>query len=93
MKRNFLPDYVGISLTKSQFCFCTGLTPYRLRQILKESPERWQKLGLSHYDKYLMPSVVSELLAQTGLHIDLDLYAQYVAGQRGIDSLQIGVRV
>lgn len=86
MKRNFLPDFVGISMTKSQFCFCTGLTPYKLRTILNNSPEKWKRLGYHKWDKLLMPAVVRELCAQTGLHVDIDYYAQYVAGQRGITS-------
>ena len=34
MKRNFLPEFVGISMTKSQFCFATGCSPYKLRCLL-----------------------------------------------------------
>lgn len=83
MKRNFLPDYVGISMTKSQFCFATGCSPYRLRTILHANPQKWERLGLRKWDKLLMPSVVRELLAVTGLRIDIDYYTQYVAGQRG----------
>lgn len=33
-----------------------------------------------------MPAVVEELLAVTGLRINLDYFTQYVAGQRGIPS-------
>lgn len=33
-----------------------------------------------------MPAVVRELLADTGLRIDIDYYTQYVAGQRGLNS-------
>lgn len=84
MKRNFLPDYVGISMTKSQFCFSTGLSPYRLRVLLSENPEKWRRLGYHKWDKLLMPAVIRELLAVTGLRIDIDYYSQYVAGQRGI---------
>lgn len=86
MQRNFLPDFIGISMTKSQFCFCTGCTPYRLKQIIKKKDNKYKRLGLTKYDKYLMPAVVRELLADTGLRIDTDYYAQYVAGQRGIPS-------
>lgn len=86
MKRNFLPEYVGISMTKSQFCFATGLTPYKLRQILLASPDKWKRLGYNKWDKLLMPAVVRELLAVTGLQVDIDYYTQYVAGQRGIRS-------
>lgn len=86
MKRNFLPEFVGISMTKSQFCFCTGCTPYRLKRIFKEKEAKYNRLGVTKYDKLLMPSVIMELLSDTGLRIDLDLYAQYVAGQRGIMS-------
>lgn len=86
MKRNFLPDYVGIAMTKSQFCFATGCSPYHLRQVLHATPKKWEQLGLHKWDKLLMPAVVRELLATTGLRIDLDYYTQYVAGQRGIKS-------
>lgn len=86
MKRNFLPPYVGIAMTKSQFCFATGLTPYKLRTILLETPQKWHRLGYRKWDKLLMPGVVRELLEVTGLRIDADYYAQYVAGQRGARS-------
>ena len=86
MKRNFLPEFVGISMTKSQFCFATGLTPYKLRNILLSNPRKWEKLGYQKWDKLLMPNVVRELLAVTGLKVDIDYYTQYVAGQRGIAS-------
>lgn len=84
MKRTFLPDFVGIAMTKSQFCFATGCTPYKLRCILLKTPAKWQKLGYNKWDKLLMPAVVRELLAATGLKIDVDYYTQYIAGQRGI---------
>jgi len=87
MKRNFLPNYVGISMTKSQFCFATGCTPYRLRCILQENPQKWERLGVRKWDKLLMPAAVRELLAITGLRIDVDYYTQYIAGQRGHASI------
>lgn len=83
MKRNFLPAFVGISMTKAQFCFATGCTPYKLKQIMKQKATKYKKLGVGQYDKLLMPAVVRELCADTGLHIDVDYYTQYVAGQRG----------
>lgn len=83
MIRNFLPPMIGISMTKSQFCFATGCTPYRLKQIIEQRSAKYERLGLRKYDKMLMPIVVMELLADTGLQIDIDLYAQYIAGQRG----------
>lgn len=86
MKRHFLPDFVGISMTKSQFCFATGCTPYRLRLLLQEKKSKYEALGVRKWDKLLMPSAVRELLADTGLRIDLDYFTQYVAGQRGIVS-------
>lgn len=82
MKRNFLPPFVGIAMTKSQFCFATGCSPYRLRCLLKEKAGKYERLGLKTWDKLLMPSVVRELCNDTGLSVDLDYYAQYVAGQR-----------
>ena len=86
MKRNFLPDFVGISMTKGQFCFSTGCTPYKLKQTIAAKPEKYRRLGLGKYDKLLMPNVIRELCADTGLRVDLDYYAQYVAGERGVTS-------
>lgn len=83
MKRNFLPEFVGISMTKSQFCFSTGLTPYKLRCLLTENAKKYERLGYRKWDKLLMPAVIRELLADTGLRIDVDYYAQYIHGQRG----------
>lgn len=83
MKRNFLPQYVGISMTKSQFCFSTGCTPYKLRCILKEHEAQFKKLGYNRWDKLLMPAVIRELLTLTGLRVDIDYYTQYISGQRG----------
>lgn len=82
MHTNFLPNYVGIALTKQQFCFCTGLSPYCLRRQIANNYTRYKRLGLTRYSKLLMPSVVRQLLDDTGLRIDLDLYSQYVQGQR-----------
>ena len=86
MKRNFLPDFVGIAMTKSQFCFSTGCTPYKLKQTIKKRASKYQKLGYGKYDKLLMPAVVRELCADTGLRVDIDYYTQYIAGERGISS-------
>ena len=84
MKRHFLPDFVGISMTKSQFCFSTGCSPYKLKITIEKRAEKYRRLGLGKYDKLLMPNVVRELCADTGLRVDLDYFAQYVAGQRGV---------
>lgn len=70
-------------MTKSQFCFATGLTPYKLRTLLLEKSAKYYRLGYRKWDKLLMPQVVRELLADTGLRIDVDYYTQYVAAQRG----------
>lgn len=83
MKRHFLPLGIGIAMTKSQFCFATGCTPYRLKQIIAEKAAKYQRLGLSKYDKMLMPIVVQELLADTHLRIDMGFYIQYIQGQKG----------
>ena len=83
MKRNFLPSFIGIAMTKSQFCWATGCTPYILKQTIEKRKAKYEKLGLTKYSKMLMPSVVMELLGDTGLRIDVDLYAQYISGQRG----------
>ena len=73
-------------MTKSQFCFSTGCTPYRLRRLLTEKADKYARLGVNKYDKLLMPTAVLELLNDTKLQIDLDFFTQYVAGQRGISS-------
>lgn len=86
MQRNFLPTFVGISMTKSQFCFATGCSPYKLRCILHQRAAKYERLGYQKWDKLLMPAVVRELCADTGLRIDVDYFTQYVAGQRGIRS-------
>lgn len=86
MKRNFLPPYVGISMTKSQLCFSSGISPYKLRCLLNEKAAKYERLGYRKWDKQLMPNVIREILADTGARIDIDYYTQYVAGQRGIRS-------
>ena len=86
MTRNFLPAFIGIAMTKGQFCFATGCTPYKLKQIIDKNATKYKRLGLSKYDKMLMPAVVRELCADTGLRVDVDYYTQYVAGQRGVTS-------
>lgn len=86
MQRHFLPDFIGIAMTKSQFCFSTGCSPYKLKQIIKKRETKYQRLGYKKFDKLLMPAVVRELCADTGLRIDVDYFTQYVAGQRGIKS-------
>lgn len=86
MKRNFLPPYVGIAMTKSQFCFSTGCTPYNLRKLLTAKSRKYEQLGYHKWDKLLMPAVVRELCNDTGLQVDVDYYTQYVAGQRGNSS-------
>lgn len=86
MLRNFLPEYVGIAMTKGQFCYCTGCTPYNLRKLLTAKEGKYTRLGYHKWDKMLMPAVIRELLSDTGLRIDIDYYTQYVAGQRGIRS-------
>lgn len=83
MKHNFLPPFVAISMTKAQFCYSTGITPYKLRTILNNNYSKFKKLGYNRWDKLLMPGVVEELLRMTGARINVDYYSQYVAGQRG----------
>lgn len=83
MIRNFLPQFVGIAMTKAQFCYSTGCTPYKLKRLIEKNAKKYERLGLTKYDKMLMPAVVRELCADTGLRIDVDYYTQYVAGQRG----------
>lgn len=76
-------------MTKSQFCFCTGCTPYRLRTLLTSRADKYKRLGVNKWDKLLMPNAIMELLADTGLQIDVDLYSQYVNGQKKICNVQL----
>lgn len=76
MKRNFLPPMIGISMLKSQFCFCTGCTPYQLRKLLHENMPTLSRLGYTPNAKLLMPSVILWLCEHTGLQIDMDLLWQ-----------------
>lgn len=69
-------------MTKSEFCFATGCSPYRLRCFLSDKSAKYSRLGYHKWDKLLMPPVVRELCADLGLRVDVDYYAQYVAGNR-----------
>ena len=82
MQRNFLSSVVGISMTKSEFSFATGCSPYRLRCFLKANEKKYARIGYHRWDKLLMPAVVRELCADLGLQVDIDYYTQYVAGTR-----------
>lgn len=82
MQRNFLPAQIGIAMTKAEFCYATGLTPYKLRKLLQEKSVKYRKLGVTKWDKLLMPAAVRELCDDTGLQIDIDYYMQYVEGIR-----------
>lgn len=73
---NYLPEFVGISLSKAEFCYCTGCTPYLLRKICRENYVQLVKRGYTKFAKLLMPSVVLYLCDITGYRIDLDLYYQ-----------------
>lgn len=83
MKHHFLPAGIAIAMTKQQFAFATGLSPYKLRKFLEDNAEHFAKLGYTKWDKLLMPAVTEEICAMTGLEINLDFFGQYVAGQRG----------
>lgn len=83
MKRAFLPQGIGIAITKSQFCFSTGCSPYKLKCTIEKRKDKYRRLGLGKYDKLLMPSVVQELLSDTGLRIDMQYYIQYLKGKKG----------
>lgn len=83
MKHHFLPFGVAISMTKQQFSFATGISPYKLRKLLTENADHFAKLGYTKWDKLLMPNVTEEICRMTGAQINVDFFAQYVAGQRG----------
>lgn len=68
----FLPSIMAISIHKGEFCYCTGLSPYKLKQLIKKHEPQLKKLGYGKYDKILMPNVTMYLLKVTGLSIDID---------------------
>lgn len=71
-----LPAFMSVSIHKGEFCYCTGLSAYKLKQFIKANAEDLRKLGYSQYDKILMPNVVQYILRKTGLRIDLDRLAE-----------------
>lgn len=73
---NYLPEFVGISMSKAEFCYCTGCTPYILRKLCLDNYAQLVKRGYTKFAKLLMPSVVLYLCDVTGYRIDLDLYYQ-----------------
>lgn len=72
----FLPSILAISIHKGEFCYCTGLTPYKLKQVIKQHEPQLKKLGYSKHDKILMPNVTMYILRVTGLAIDTDRLAE-----------------
>jgi hypothetical protein len=72
----FLPSILAISIHKGEFCYCTGLSPYKLKQVIKQHEQQLKRLGYSKYDKILMPNVTMYLLQVTGLAIDTDRLAE-----------------
>lgn len=82
MIRNYLPPQVGIALHKQEFCYCSGITPYRLRKLCKEHAPQLARRGYKPNDKVLMPQAVLYLLDVTGLQIDMNLYYQITGASR-----------
>lgn len=85
MKRHFLPQGIAIAMTKQQFCFATGCSPYKLRNLLQKNADKYARIGYNKYDKLLMPIVVDQLLSDTRLRISQDYYIQYIRGQKGYE--------
>lgn len=74
--KNYLPQMIGIALSKSEFCFCVGMSPYYLRKLLKEHETTLATMGYNKWQKLLPPRIVLYLCEITGLQIDVDLYHQ-----------------
>lgn len=67
--KNYTSLISSVSLTKQEFSYVTGITPYRLRVCIHKSLNDLKKRGYSQYDKTLMPPVVSYLLQKYGLEL------------------------
>lgn len=73
----------SVSLTKQEFAYVTGITPYRLRCCIKKELTKLQRLGYSQYDKTLMPPAVSYLLQKYGLQLNDEQMKNVLRGQVG----------
>lgn len=76
---NYLPDIIAPQMHKGEFCYCTGLSRYKLTNILHANADKLARLGYHKYDKILMPNVVRWLCDYTGLAIDFELFCQCYA--------------
>lgn len=74
----FLPSFVSTSMHKGEFCYCTGLSPYKLKKLIKQHEKALTKIGYSKYDKVLMPIVVSFLCQKSGLRVDMNRLAECI---------------
>lgn len=72
----FLPAFMAISIHKGEFCYCTGLSPYKLKKVIKQHEDKLKRLGYSQYDKILMPNVSEYLCRVTGVQIDMNRLAE-----------------
>lgn len=66
----FIPSIISMPLHKGEFAYCVGITPYKLKQLIKKHEDKLAKLGYSKYDKVLMPTVVGYLCKVSGLRIE-----------------------
>lgn len=81
--KNYTAIIDAISLTKAEFAYVTGVTPYRLRVLIKKSLKDLERRGYSQYDKTLMPPVVSYLLQKYGLQLNEEQMKNVLRGQVG----------
>lgn len=72
----FLPAIMAISIHKGEFCYCTGLSPYKLKNVIKQHEDKLKRLGYSKHDKILMPNVSEYLCRVTGVQIDMNRLAE-----------------
>lgn len=61
---------------KGEFCYCTGMSRYKLTKFIKEHEPQLRRLGYGKYDKILMPNVTQYILRATGLSVDMERLAQ-----------------
>lgn len=66
----FIPAVITMPLHKGEFAYCVGLTPYKLKQLIKQHEDKLTRLGYKKYDKVLMPTVVTYLCKVSGLRIE-----------------------
>lgn len=76
MVPRYLPTLFTMALHKGEFCYCVGISAYKLKNLIKQHERELARMGYSKFDKILMPTVVSYLLHVSGLKIEENRLAE-----------------